>query len=501
MPELIPDIKFPELVFGIVAAIGADIEPTIRALKEYLTAQGYLTIEIKVTDAFCRLSKIIRPNVPLEKNPEQKRFDTYISYGNQLRDEFSDNSVLAMSTVVRILEERNSSSKTDINSEIGKKAFICYQFKTVEEIELLRAVYGSIFFQISIYSSRGTRVDHLSRKFADSNNSADNMQFRSDAEALVQKDSDERDKPSGQRVSKIFHEADFIINSDVLHPSTFKQIRRFCDLLFGSNKISPTKYEYGMFLAKAAALRSLDLSRQVGAAIFTPDGEIVSLGSNEVPKAGGGTYWSGEEFDDREYKRNEDSNERRKIEILVDLIENFDEKFDIQALPKNHPVFRSQFMDALEYGRIIHAEMNAITDAARAGKSIKGSALYSTTFPCHMCAKHIVSSGIEKVVFLEPYPKSLAFDLHSDSIVVEGGDRGKYNSYPAVKFEHFFGVTPRRYIELFSRAKRKDGEGKFLPYLSDEARPIVKLKRPHYFELEQITALAFVNMIKEKSPS
>jgi deoxycytidylate deaminase len=57
-------------------------------------------------------------------------------------------------------------------------------------------------------------------------------------------------------------------------------------------------------------------------------------------------------------------------------------------------------MDALEYGRIIHAEMSAICDAARLGRSIKNAVLFTTTFPCHMCAKHIVAAGITKVVFL-----------------------------------------------------------------------------------------------------
>jgi deoxycytidylate deaminase len=51
--------------------------------------------------------------------------------------------------------------------------------------------------------------------------------------------------------------------------------------------------EYGLFLAKAAALRTLDLSRQVGAAIFSDKGEIIALGANEVPKAGGGTLLAG----------------------------------------------------------------------------------------------------------------------------------------------------------------------------------------------------------------
>ncbi len=140
-------------------------------------------------------------------------------------------------------------------------------------------------------------------------------------------------------------------------------------------------------------------------------------------------------------------------------------------------------MDALEYGRIVHAEMNAITDAARLGIPLKDAILYSTTFPCHMCAKHIVSAGIKEVVFLEPYPKSLAADLHSDSIQIEGTSRGAYDGYEAVKFRHFAGVTPRRYRELFERVSRKKG-GNFLEYISGKARPNVNLFAPFYAELE-----------------
>lgn len=115
---------------------------------------------------------------------------------------------------------------------------------------------------------------------------------------IVQIDDNEVADAHGQRVAKIFHDADFIINTDA-EGSIEDQVQRFCELLFGSNKISPTRYEYGMFLAKAAALRTLDLSRQVGAAIFSKTGEILTLGSNEVPKAGGGSYWCDEIFDDR----------------------------------------------------------------------------------------------------------------------------------------------------------------------------------------------------------
>jgi tRNA(Arg) A34 adenosine deaminase TadA len=118
---------------------------------------------------------------------------------------------------------------------------------------------------------------------------------------------------------------------------------------------------------------------------------------------------------------------------------------------------KSQFMDALEYGRIIHAEMSALSDAARLGISVQDGTIYCTTFPCHMCAKHIVASGISKVVFLEPYPKSLTSDLHSDSVKIEGTSRGGYGRFRSVEFSPFFGITPRRYREFFARNKRKDG--------------------------------------------
>jgi len=249
-----------------------------------------------------------------------------------------------------------------------------------------------------------------------------------------------------------------------------------------------------MFVAKAAALRTLDLSRQVGAAIFTNNSEIISMGSNEVPKGGGGTYWCDDGFDDREYVRKQDSNDRRKSEILSEMLDIL----DINNSENRKKLNDSQFMDALEYGRIIHAEMSAIMDAARLGRSTKGGIIYCTTFPCHMCAKHIVGSGISKVIFLEPYPKSLVLDLHSDSIVVEGNDRGRYGSYPSVEFEHFCGVAPRRYRELFERGRRKDG-GKFKKWINGSPRPNLNIIAPYYHSVEQYILKYVIKSYIEKA--
>ena len=62
-------------------------------------------------------------------------------------------------------------------------------------------------------------------------------------------------------------------------------------------------------------------------------------------------------------------------------------------------------MDALEYGRIVHAENVGDLGCSEAWAIVKDGILFCTTFPCHMCAKHIIASGIGKAIFLEPYQK------------------------------------------------------------------------------------------------
>ena len=268
--------------------------------------------------------------------------------------------------------------------------------------------------------------------------------------------------------------------------------------MYGSNSLSPTRMEHGVFLAKGAALRSLDLSRQVGACILNRTGQVIALGANEVPKAGGGTYWTEGPFDDRDYRRKVDSNDQRKRAILLELLTALGSRKNIDEVLLNPKVKNSRLMDALEYSRVIHAEMNAVCDAARAGQSLQDAILYCTTFPCHMCAKHIIAAGVAQVVFLEPYPKSLAAELNSDSLQIEGADRGPYQTFPAVQFLHFFGVTPRRYRELFERARRKDDEGQFLEYVHNPKRPIVDIKSPTYAQSESIVLRSVKRIFLDK---
>lgn len=484
MSHLIPRIEYPEIVIGLVAPIGTPLGPTVNELRSRFESAGYHVKQIKVTDIYKMLSQFITPKVPLVDNPLVDRYKTYISYGNQIRREMDDNSVLAALTIYRVVGSRIRSGQSD-EEKFSKTVYILDQFKRQEEIELFRAVYGRIFFQVSVYSRRSARVDYLSRRFAADAGDLNHDQFRSAAEELVSEDQNQQKEKYGQRVAKIFHDADFIVNKDISDPSVSDQMKRFFELLFSSNSYTPNKMEYGMFAAKSAALRTADLSRQVGAAIFSSKGEIISLGSNEVPKARGGTYWPDEDIDDREFKRGHDSNDARKREILNEILKILEKDSSHLSDETRKRLNDAALMDALEYGRIVHAEMSALLDAARIGRPVRESILFTTTFPCHMCAKHIVASGVSEVVFLEPYPKSLASRLHADSIEIEGQERGGYKDYPSVEFKHFYGVTPRRYREFFERSRRKDGNGDFETYLFGKKKPFVDIKSPFYTQLEE----------------
>src|SRR5205807_7878392 len=123
--------------------------------------------------------------------------------------------------------------------------------------------------------------------------------------------------------------------------------------------------------------------------------------------------------------------------------------------PVKPPLDGTAVASLLEFGRIVHAEMAAICDAAMRGVPIRDSTLYCTTFPCHMCARHIIAAGISRVVYIEPYPKSRAKKLYKRAIQV---DQDRSADQDAVKFEAFVGVAPTRFLDLVEMISRKDDQ-------------------------------------------
>lgn len=89
--------------------------------------------------------------------------------------------------------------------------------------------------------------------------------------------------------------------------------------------------------------------------------------------------------------------------------------------------------------------------------------MFTTTYPCHNCARHIVASGIKVVYFIEPYEKSLASDLHEDSITHDPEREPVWASLEEqskVAFLQFEGVSPTKYSDFFQATSRKDNYGK-----------------------------------------
>lgn len=66
----------------------------------------------------------------------------------------------------------------------------------------------------------------------------------------------------------------------------------------------------------------------------------------------------------------------------------------------------------------VHAEQNAIIQAAKLGISIDGATLYCTHQPCILCAKMICNSGIERVVYGEGYPDEFSLEIFREAGVV-----------------------------------------------------------------------------------
>lgn len=212
-----------------------------------------------------------------------------------------------------------------------------------------------------------------------------------------------------------------------------------------------------------------------------------------------------DESNGRDYKREDGDSNRAEQNRIIDLIvkrvqekiPEFNDTHKLEEVLKSSPL-----RDLTEFGRVVHAEMEALLSCSRQGISTIGTTLFSTTFPCHNCAKHIVAAGVEKVVFVEPYPKSKAMKLHDDSIVL--ADENADNRVRKVIFEPFVGVGPRRFFEIFSmnlgssyELKRKDKEsGKPIDWRIEKADLRLQMRPLSYLESEWMAAQQF--RIKQK---
>lgn len=136
----------------------------------------------------------------------------------------------------------------------------------------------------------------------------------------------------------------------------------------------PSWDEYFMEIAETIKKRSTCLRRQVGA-VIVKDNRILTTGYNGVPPK----------------------------------MRHCDE---VGCLRKELNIPSGQ---RHELCRALHAEQNAIVQAAKYGISIEGSTIYITNQPCIICAKLIIASGIKRIVYSGDYPDELSLSMLKES--------------------------------------------------------------------------------------
>jgi deoxycytidylate deaminase len=465
-----------ELVFGVVGAVGINLDAFIDELSYVLSGFAYRALSIHLTDQLRDLDW----DEQLLEEPYDERVWSYMTAGNTLCEEWNRLDAFAFLAINAITLRRKEISGDD-QVPLNRTAYILRSLKRSEEVELLRQVYGSRFVLISLYAPEKVRRRYLKDKIRQSRVIPHDPTPEYSAKKLIRRDHSE-DTSYGQHVEDTFHRGDLFIDST---GDVGGQLKRSMEILFGHPYRTPTQDEFGMFQAVAASLRSAELGRQVGAAICTQDGAVISVGTNEVPKAGGGLYWEGDPHDAREFTKGRDSSDSRKAKLAKAIATELGRQEllapNVEPKQLRKAISATPIGDLIEFYRAVHAEMAALMDAARRGITVADSVLYSTTFPCHHCARHIVAAGIERVVYVAPYPKSLADGMHDDSIRVDPPHPKRKRR--RVVFEPFVGVGPKRYLELFAMPTRKK-DGKLIEFDPTTALPRIPEIEPYEMRIK-----------------
>ncbi len=137
----------------------------------------------------------------------------------------------------------------------------------------------------------------------------------------------------------------------------------------------PNWDEYFMEMADLTSKRSTCMRRQVGA-VIVKDKHIIATGYNGAP---------------------------RGVKHCEERGGCLREKLDVPSGERH------------ELCMAVHAEQNAIIQAATLGQSIEGGVIYVTHQPCVICAKMIINAGIKRIVVREGYPDQLSRDILAEA--------------------------------------------------------------------------------------
>lgn len=341
----------------------------------------YISREIleKMGYTYISLSDILRE---IEQDATGASRTALQDVGNRIRNEHGYDYLAQ-----KAIEKINDSSDSK---------FVIDSIRNTHEIETLKREYSS-FYLFAIWASSEIRWNRVSSKYS--------------GNQTLFEDDDKRDKDekieNGQQITLCYQMADVVIlNQDIIHSQdaeSFRKlkliVKKYVDLIEKTEKFVPTEQETLMTMAYANSLRSSCIQRKVGALIIDEYGNVFSSGYNEVPAS------------ERPCKMIYGKCYRKHLRELIDT--DLGKAVQDETLAKTVSGIVKVHFKMLDYCRALHAEEAAIVNMARLSISaeLSKATLYTTTYPCNLCANKIVHVGIKHLIYFEPYPQVEAKEI------------------------------------------------------------------------------------------
>ena len=302
--------------------------------------------------------------------------------------------------------------------------------RNLGEVRWLQTVLGDRFSLFAVVAEAERRFERR----------PDASQSLVEFEELDQRDQGESED-HGQQVSRCVDYADVVIANDAkletweMSDKFGAKVTRYARLVLGEEHPFASNDETLMNVAYGASHGSRCIKRQVGA-VIARGGEVIATGYNENPAGlkpcidGFGACYRDMVRDERFVGLAKQG--ARCPYCSTAIPRPLMPPWDCVSCGKS--LDRAFFPDrAMKWCTALHAEERAIINAT--GRALDNATLYTTTFPCMLCAEKVIHAGIRSVVYVDPYPDTHGIVLFSQA---------------AVKTRRFEGVRSRNFERYFS---------------------------------------------------
>lgn len=318
----------------------------------------------------------------------------------------------------------------------------------------------SAFYLFSVNAPSNDRSDYLSKVRKFSSDDIDKIDEIESGKAKIKySEFVSQDVKKCIEISDVhlFNPRNELQNNNILK----SQLAWYVALMMHPGLITPTAMERVMQIAYTAKTNSGCISRQVGAVVTDKDNSIKAVGWNDVPdgqvpcslRSIKGAINS---FDDRTYSEYERSNIAFR-DRLIEIKSSFPDEVNMNG--RNLSYCFKDIKNSLDekgnqvHTRSLHAEENAFLQITKyGGTSVKGGKLFTTASPCELCAKKAFQLGVDKIVYIDPYP-----GITESHIIANGSNRPK--------LVQFRGAVGKGYHQLYEQAIAYKDE---LAYFDDQ---------------------------------